>query len=261
MNPLRGRLRRHPWGQGYLDPPPPGWAAVAALPPLEWATCALLGCHAPAVVGTPEGWRCADHPPEWGATLDWSRKVPADGVCACIARCYCGRSRRYGLHDGGATAQGGTDLKKDRARERGTGYVSRQGATRRALERGSALSGVRPDAPDTSHALAARLAPLRERTVRLALFAAVAAWTPAQGGLTDDDLERILKRAHQSVSATRNALVADGWLEDSGARRETRYGNPAVVWRPTPAGALHAGRYAGRSPVLPGASGRLPWQR
>lgn len=49
-------------------------------------------------------------------------------------------------------------------------------------------------------------------------------------GATDDELEIELGRAHQSVSGARNSLMKDGLLEDSGLRRTTRYGNPAIVW-------------------------------
>ena len=49
-------------------------------------------------------------------------------------------------------------------------------------------------------------------------------------GATDDELEIELARSHQSVSGARNTLMKDGLLEDSGLRRTTRYGNPAIVW-------------------------------
>lgn len=55
-------------------------------------------------------------------------------------------------------------------------------------------------------------------------------------GMTDYDLEDRLQRSHQSVSATRNGLVADGWLEpavhgDGTPRvRQNQYGNDAQVW-------------------------------
>lgn len=59
--------------------------------------------------------------------------------------------------------------------------------------------------------------------------------------MTDDGLEHLTGRTHQSVSAARNGLVADGWVEkashENGApvERRTRSGNPAQVWRLTPA--------------------------
>lgn len=56
--------------------------------------------------------------------------------------------------------------------------------------------------------------------------------------MTDDALEAVTGRSHQSVSAARHQLVADGWVEkalgDNGpVEHETRSGNPAQVWRLT----------------------------
>jgi len=50
---------------------------------------------------------------------------------------------------------------------------------------------------------------------------------------TDDDLEYLTGRSHQSVSACRNSLVAAGLVEDSGQTKVNRYGNDAVLWRAT----------------------------
>ncbi len=62
-------------------------------------------------------------------------------------------------------------------------------------------------------------------------------------GMTDEQLEADLGRAHQSVSAARNGLVKDGWLIAStwpnGTARTapTRSGNQAQVWEITNAAA------------------------
>lgn len=53
-------------------------------------------------------------------------------------------------------------------------------------------------------------------------------------GLTDDELELLTDKAHQSVSATRRGLVLKGYIHDTSVRRKTRYGNEAIVWGPTP---------------------------
>lgn len=64
----------------------------------------------------------------------------------------------------------------------------------------------------------------------------VACAPAALHGLTDDELERRLKRPHQTVSAARNHLVSIGWLQDSGKTRIGRNRRPKVVWTLTPAG-------------------------
>lgn len=79
----------------------------------------------------------------------------------------------------------------------------------------------------------------RSGSMRLTLLRLVA--SSGAHGMTDYDLEDRTMRSHQSVSATRNGLVADGWLAPatypSGVPRErmNRHGNPAQVWVATPA--------------------------
>lgn len=60
---------------------------------------------------------------------------------------------------------------------------------------------------------------------------------------TDDDLEVTLGRPHTSVSAARNGLMQQGWLQPyridgEVVKRPTRAGNPAIVWTITPAARL-----------------------
>lgn len=52
-------------------------------------------------------------------------------------------------------------------------------------------------------------------------------------GLTVDALEQRLQRSHQTVSARVNELRDRGWVVDSGIRRKTRSGRPAIVWTPS----------------------------
>ena len=52
-------------------------------------------------------------------------------------------------------------------------------------------------------------------------------------GLSVDQIEIILNRSHQSVSARVNELRDKGWVRDSGHRRRTRSGRKAIVWEPT----------------------------
>jgi hypothetical protein len=54
-------------------------------------------------------------------------------------------------------------------------------------------------------------------------------------GATDDELEQLTGRSHQSVSAARNSLMRDGHIaaaQHMGQpwRRTTRYANDAQVW-------------------------------
>jgi hypothetical protein len=49
-------------------------------------------------------------------------------------------------------------------------------------------------------------------------------------GLTCDEICVILQLLVQSATPAINTLARDGWLEDSGLRRNTRSGNAAIVW-------------------------------
>lgn len=83
--------------------------------------------------------------------------------------------------------------------------------------------------PDTAAAAADRVFP-RSGSRRRKIYDLIL----AQGGATDDEIEVHLGLSHQSASASRNTLMNDGWLADSGVRRKTRYGNDAIVWKATP---------------------------
>lgn len=52
-------------------------------------------------------------------------------------------------------------------------------------------------------------------------------------GLTVDALEQRLQGKHQTISARVNELRNAGWVIDSGIRRKTRSGRPAIVWTPS----------------------------
>jgi hypothetical protein len=49
-------------------------------------------------------------------------------------------------------------------------------------------------------------------------------------GLCDHEIEQKTGWLHQSASSARNTLMCDGWIVDSGQRRPTPAGNPAIVW-------------------------------
>ena len=92
----------------------------------------------------------------------------------------------------------------------------------------------------TTHAAAAAIAP-KYGTVRAVVLAAIA--DAGERGATDDELEQITGRSHQSLSACRNSLMRSGHIEpvlaDDGRAltRDTRHGNAAIAWTTTPEGA------------------------
>jgi hypothetical protein len=48
--------------------------------------------------------------------------------------------------------------------------------------------------------------------------------------MTDKELEVTLAGDHEAVSGSRNGLMNDGWIVDSGLTRPTPKGNPSIVW-------------------------------
>lgn len=90
---------------------------------------------------------------------------------------------------------------------------------------------VRTGRQATSQAAAAAHLP-RSGTLRALVFDVIA----RPQGATDDEVEVVLGRSHQSVSASRNTLMRDEFVEamvdDAGdpVRRSTRSGNAATVW-------------------------------
>lgn len=101
----------------------------------------------------------------------------------------------------------------------------------------------RMHAAPTTQAMRRKVWP-RSGSQRLRVVHLVAA---AAEGLTDDDLERMTGRSHQSISACRNGLVADGWLQPrrhgngTPVERRNRYGNAAQVWTITDAASIRLG--------------------
>jgi uncharacterized Zn finger protein (UPF0148 family) len=49
-------------------------------------------------------------------------------------------------------------------------------------------------------------------------------------GMCDHEIEKALGWTHQTASASRNTLMNDGWVIDSGHRRATDQGNDAIAW-------------------------------
>lgn len=102
------------------------------------------------------------------------------------------------------------------------------------------LSAIKPVTghahPGTSSAAAASLP--ADGTIPHIVLSSI--WAAGEHGRTDDEMEAETNMAHQTVSASRNRLVAHGWLiamMDGGERvtRPTRSGRAATVWRLTDA--------------------------
>lgn len=91
---------------------------------------------------------------------------------------------------------------------------------------------VRRDAPDTSKAVSDKIrgGSLQAQMFRLFSVEKHPDAFHFRPGFTDDELEIRMSRTHQSVSATRNTLMRKGYIVDSGDRRPTRSGNPAIVY-------------------------------
>lgn len=87
---------------------------------------------------------------------------------------------------------------------------------------------LRHDATDTQVA-AARSAYGKSGTQRRAVYDAI----EEAEGLTDHEIADRLSIYLSSVNASRNSLVKDGFVQDSGARRPSGRGGMAIVWEAT----------------------------
>lgn len=85
---------------------PTGWADLSQLGPIpDRIDTRCIVCGGPAIVGLPNGWRCANHPPtrpHWGWALNFTPRP--DRYCP-PRRCHCGRCPQYQL--AGSPQQGG----------------------------------------------------------------------------------------------------------------------------------------------------------
>jgi len=82
-------------------------------------------------------------------------------------------------------------------------------------------------APDTSRK-AAEKAFGRTGTKRRIIYDLIKSYPE---GLCDHDIEALTGWSHQSSSSTRNSLMNDGLVYDSGIRRKTPAGNDAIAWK------------------------------
>lgn len=81
--------------------------------------------------------------------------------------------------------------------------------------------------PTDTQREAASKAVLRAGTRRRHIFNLIA---EREFGLTDHEIEALTDYTHQSASATRNSLMRDGYIWDSGYRRPNSRGNLCIVW-------------------------------
>lgn len=77
----------------------------------------------------------------------------------------------------------------------------------------------------TSRQAAEKLQP-SAGTIRAAVWQAI----KDNHGMTDYELETLLRGKHQTISASRRSLVLDGWIIDSGTTRKNPQGNDCIVW-------------------------------
>lgn len=78
----------------------------------------------------------------------------------------------------------------------------------------------------TSRQAAERLEP-NSGTIRYQVYSAI----KDNNGMTDYELETLLRGKHQTVSASRRSLVLDGFITDSGVTRKNAQGNDCIVWQ------------------------------
>lgn len=77
----------------------------------------------------------------------------------------------------------------------------------------------------TSRKAAEKLEP-NSGTIRYQVYSAI----KDNNGMTDYELETLLRGKHQTVSASRRSLVIDGFITDSGITRKNPQGNDCIVW-------------------------------
>lgn len=95
---------------------------------------------------------------------------------------------------------------------------------------------VGPNSPQTSIDAANSIMPMTgtlRRAIVNELYLDSRSWDREHEGMTCEQLETRLRRAHTSVSSAIYALRHAGWVFDSGRVRLTCSGRDAIVWRLT----------------------------
>lgn len=96
------------------------------------------------------------------------------------------------------------------------------------------LTKVRADGPDTSNNAKLDAYPRsgtrKWRALRAFYRQAQPPYVHRRIGLTDYELSEVLSILRGSASKVRGHLAEGGWVNDSGHRRNTDTGSPAIVW-------------------------------
>lgn len=92
---------------------------------------------------------------------------------------------------------------------------------------GDELGRLHHDAHDTER-VAARLIEPKTGTLRALALARI--FDAGSEGLTHGELAEVTGKNHYSIAPRVTELVDLGWVIDSGQRRKTALGSPAIVW-------------------------------
>jgi transcription initiation factor IIE alpha subunit len=98
------------------------------------------------------------------------------------------------------------------------------------------------DAAETQIASAMEIQPTSGRE-RIRVLTVIA--DAGDRGLTDEEIQTLLEMNPSTERPRRVELVERGWVQKTGARRRTRSGRSAVVWRLSPAALRHLYRVGG----------------
>ena len=82
--------------------------------------------------------------------------------------------------------------------------------------------------PSDTEQAAADLVHPRAGTLRALALAAIAA--SGKRGLTQEEIAAVTRKRHYSIAPRCAELQRLGWVVDSGIRRPTETGSPAIVW-------------------------------
>lgn len=182
----------------------------------------LYGCEAPARLYS-SGWKCEEHRPLPVPPLtDAQRGIPP------LVGWKPPRYKTDAERRREAIAAGQRAAKPRKAKPAGgVVVIDREDREDRQRAVDAPRADVGMDHPRQSHAAAA-VALRRSGSLRAEVLALVA--VRKDKGATSDEIERHLKRSHQSISATLYGLAKDGLCVQEGPTRLTQYRNEAVAY-------------------------------